>query len=128
MRPEILNPLFAETRTLEGVGPKLKKPLDKLGLTRVRDIAYHLPERFVTRRAIDNIDDGGEGEQISREPIGPGAVVGDDHDLARSGNRIAPHSAKELSLGFGDELIAGPHHLVNRWDRFRSIQIGRAHV
>ena len=32
MRPEILNPLFAETETLEGVGPKLKKPLDKLGL------------------------------------------------------------------------------------------------
>ena len=57
MRPDILNPLFAETETLEGVGPKLKKPLDKLGLTRVRDIAYHLPERFVTRRAIDNIDD-----------------------------------------------------------------------
>lgn len=64
MRPEALNPLFAETRTLEGVGPKAMKPLEKLGLTRVKDIAYHLPERFVTRRAITSLDDGGEGEQV----------------------------------------------------------------
>ena len=33
MRPEVLNPLFAETESLEGVGPKLKKPLEKVGLT-----------------------------------------------------------------------------------------------
>ena len=44
---DILNPLFAETETLDGVGPKLAKPLSKLGLTRIRDVAYHLPERFV---------------------------------------------------------------------------------
>ena len=35
MRPEILNPLFAETLVLKGVGPALAKPLDRLGLTRV---------------------------------------------------------------------------------------------
>ncbi len=64
MRPDILNPLFAETETLDGVGPKLKKPLEKLGLTRLRDLDYHLPERFVTRRAVDDIDQAGEGEQI----------------------------------------------------------------
>jgi len=64
MRPDILNPLFAEVDTLDGVGPKLKKPLDKLGLTRLRDVAYHLPERFVTRRAVENLDAAGEGEQI----------------------------------------------------------------
>jgi len=64
MRPEILNPLFAETESLEGVGPKLKKPLEKLGLTRVRDLAYHLPERFVSRRAVLDLDEAGEGEQI----------------------------------------------------------------
>ncbi|QFT77696.1 ATP-dependent DNA helicase RecG [Erythrobacter sp. THAF29] len=64
MRPEALNPLFAETRDLEGVGPKLMKPLEKLGLTRIKDVAYHLPERFVTRRAIANLDEGSEGEQV----------------------------------------------------------------
>ncbi|MDC0886403.1 ATP-dependent DNA helicase RecG [Altererythrobacter sp.] len=64
MRPEILNPLFAEIDTLDGVGPKLKKPLEKLGLARVRDVAFHLPDRFVTRRAVQNLDEAGEGEQI----------------------------------------------------------------
>ncbi len=64
MRPDILNPLFAETDSLEGVGPKLKKPLEKLGLTRLRDLAYHLPERFVTRHAVADLDEAGEGEQI----------------------------------------------------------------
>ena len=64
MRPEVLNPLFVEVDALDGIGPKLKKPLDKLGLTRVRDVAYHLPERFVTRRAVENLDEAGVGEQV----------------------------------------------------------------
>ena len=64
MRPDALDPLFAETATLEGVGPKLAKPLAKLGLTRVRDLVYHLPERFVSRRAVGDLDQAGEGEQI----------------------------------------------------------------
>ncbi|MFA6220183.1 MAG: ATP-dependent DNA helicase RecG, partial [Erythrobacter sp.] len=64
MRPDILNPLFTETEALDGVGPKLKRPLEKLGLARVRDLVYHLPERFVSRRAVGNLDDAGEGEQI----------------------------------------------------------------
>lgn len=64
MRPEALNPLFVETEALEGVGPKLRKPLAKLGLSRVRDIIFHLPERFVTRHAIADLDAGSEGEQI----------------------------------------------------------------
>lgn len=64
MRPDILNPLFIEAATLDGVGPKMQKPLDKLGLSRVRDIAYHLPERFVTRRAVQNLDEASVGEQV----------------------------------------------------------------
>jgi ATP-dependent DNA helicase RecG len=64
MRPDVLNPLFAEAETLDGVGPKIAKPLAKLGLTRVRDLAYHLPERFVTRRPVDNLDAASVGEQI----------------------------------------------------------------
>ncbi len=64
MRPQVLNPLFAEVDSLDGVGPKLKKPLDRLGLTRLRDVAFHLPERFVTRRAIDDLDKAGIGENV----------------------------------------------------------------
>jgi ATP-dependent DNA helicase RecG len=81
MRPEALNPLFAEVQTLEGVGPKLLKPLEKLGLARVKDVAYHLPERFVSRRAIADLDDGNEGEQviIALTPI--------EHRAPRAGSR-----------------------------------------
>ncbi len=64
MRPDVLNPLFAEAEGLEGVGPKLKKPLEKLGLTRVRDLAYHLPDRFVQRRAVADLDEASVGEQV----------------------------------------------------------------
>jgi len=80
MRPDILNPIFAETRTLDGVGPKMARPLEKLGLDTVKDVAYHMPERFVTRRAIANLDEGSEGEQVivaltpteHRAPFNPG--------------------------------------------------------
>ncbi|WP_324742786.1 ATP-dependent DNA helicase RecG [Tsuneonella sp. CC-YZS046] len=64
MRPECLNPVFAETDSLDGVGPKLRKPLEKLGLNRLRDLAYHLPDRFVQRRAVGNLDEASVGEQI----------------------------------------------------------------
>jgi ATP-dependent DNA helicase RecG len=64
MRPDLLNPLFAGVDGLDGVGPKLAKPLEKLGLTRVRDVAYHLPDRFVNRRAVAHLDEASVGEQI----------------------------------------------------------------
>ncbi len=64
MRPEILNSLFAETAGLKGVGPGLKRPLERLGLTRLRDLAYHLPDRFVSRRAVADLDDANVGEQV----------------------------------------------------------------
>ncbi|MFX8797746.1 hypothetical protein ABTM57_20710, partial [Acinetobacter baumannii] len=64
MRPELLNPLFAETGSLKGVGPGLARPLDKLGLTRIRDLLYHLPERFVARRPVTTLDEASVGENI----------------------------------------------------------------
>ncbi|MCT2401024.1 ATP-dependent DNA helicase RecG [Novosphingobium mangrovi (ex Huang et al. 2023)] len=64
MRPEALNSLFVEVEALDGVGPKLRRPLEKLGLARIKDVAYHLPDRFVERRAVTNLDDAGVGENI----------------------------------------------------------------
>ncbi len=64
MRPERLNPLFIAADSLKGVGPGLARPLEKLGLTRVKDFAYHLPDRFVERRAVANLDDAAVGENI----------------------------------------------------------------
>jgi ATP-dependent DNA helicase RecG len=64
MRPELLNPLFAEVAALKGVGPGLARPLDRLGLTRLRDLIYHLPDRFVARRAVADLDSASVGEQV----------------------------------------------------------------
>ena len=64
MRPDRLNPLFAETDGLKGVGPGLRRPLERLGLTRVKDLAYHLPDRFVHRRVVGSLDEAGIGEQV----------------------------------------------------------------
>ncbi|MDG5749565.1 ATP-dependent DNA helicase RecG [Qipengyuania sp. XHP0211] len=139
MRPEVLNPLFAETATLDGVGPKLQKPLGRLGLTRIRDLDYHLPERFVTRRAVGNIDEAGEGEQIvvkltvtehraSRSPRAPYRVLAQDaigNILALTYFGRASYTAKkQLPVGetrwvagrlerFGEMLqIVHPDHVL----------------
>lgn len=64
VRPERLNSLFVAADSLKGVGPGLARPLEKLGLTRVKDFAYHLPDRFVERRAVANLDDASVGENI----------------------------------------------------------------
>jgi len=52
MRPEILNPLFAEAEVLKGVGPGLAKGLKKLGLTRVVDLLFHLPTGAIERLRV----------------------------------------------------------------------------
>ena len=49
MRPDILNPLFAEVETLKGVGPQLAKVLKRLDLTRAVDLLYHLPTGAIER-------------------------------------------------------------------------------
>ena len=64
MRPERLNPLFIAADSLKGVGTGLARPLERLGLTRVRDFAYHLPDRFVMRRAVSDLDEASVGENI----------------------------------------------------------------
>ncbi len=64
MRPDRLNPLFVSADSLKGVGPGLARPLEKLGLTRVRDFIYHLPDRFVQRRAVANLDEASVGENV----------------------------------------------------------------
>jgi ATP-dependent DNA helicase RecG len=49
VRPETLNPLFAEAEALKGVGPQVAKLLKRLDLTRVVDVLYHLPTGAIER-------------------------------------------------------------------------------
>jgi len=49
MRPSILFPLFAEIRTLAGVGPKLEKLIAKVAGPRLADLVFDLPAGVVDR-------------------------------------------------------------------------------
>ena len=141
MRPEILIPLFAETDGLDGIGPKLKKPLEKLDLRRVRDVLYHLPERFVVRRAVTDLDDANVGEQVvvalevaghraSRSPRGPYRVMATDAKgnvcaityfgrASYTGKKQLPVGAKRWVAGRLDQYdqmlqIVHPDHVAEK--------------
>ena len=49
MRPDVLNPLFAEVETLPGVGPQVAKQLKRLNVSRAVDLIYHLPTGVIER-------------------------------------------------------------------------------
>ena len=65
MRPDLLNPLFAEVEVLKGIGPQLAKPLKRLGLERVVDILFHLPATWIERRRVELLDEADAGRVVS---------------------------------------------------------------
>lgn len=65
MRPEILNPLFAETASLKGVGTALSRPLKRLGLERVVDIIFHLPVTTIERKTVSWLNPADAGRIIN---------------------------------------------------------------
>ena len=95
MRPDILNPLFAEATALTGVGPAIAKALERLKLRRVVDVAFHLPTGWVDRLPRDELMQTDVGRviaidltprdyRISRSPKGPTRVQAFD----RVGNHV----------------------------------------
>ncbi len=65
MRPDILNPLFAEVETLKGVGGTLAKPLARLGISRLVDLLFHLPTGVIERKTVAGIDEGDVGAIVT---------------------------------------------------------------
>ncbi|MET0240113.1 MAG: ATP-dependent DNA helicase RecG [Sphingobium sp.] len=65
MRPDILNPLFAEVQALKGVGTALAKPLARLGLDRAVDLAFHLPVTWVDRQMVERLDEAITGRMVA---------------------------------------------------------------
>ncbi|MEL6372632.1 MAG: ATP-dependent DNA helicase RecG [Pseudomonadota bacterium] len=68
MRPGVLNPLFADASTLQGVGPRIETLLKKaLGLPatqanlRLLDLLWHTPTGLIDRRAEPAIQDAVPG-------------------------------------------------------------------
>ncbi|CAM8637622.1 ATP-dependent DNA helicase RecG [Sphingobium cupriresistens] len=82
MRPDILNPLFAEISLFKGIGPALARPLERLGLARAVDVAFHLPVSWVDRHLTDRLDmaDAGRVVGIELTPV----------DYRASGSARAP--------------------------------------
>lgn len=61
LRPTILNPLFAETTTLAGIGPRIGKLLEKLIGSRLIDLIWHLPHNLIDRRFSPKVGDAPAG-------------------------------------------------------------------
>ena len=56
-RPEILFPLFADIETLDGVGPKIAKSFQGLGVEKPKDLLFLLPHSGVDRARKASIRD-----------------------------------------------------------------------
>jgi ATP-dependent DNA helicase RecG len=65
LRPDILNPLFAEVEALKGVGPGVAKPLKRLGLERVVDLLFHVPVSWVDRKRVEVLDMADAGQVVT---------------------------------------------------------------
>jgi ATP-dependent DNA helicase RecG len=87
MRPDILNPLFAEVEVLKGIGPALAKPLKRLDLERVVDILFHLPVGWIDRVRVERLDHADAGRIVSIE------VTPVEH---REGRGRSPHKVVAL--------------------------------
>ncbi len=139
MRPDILNPLFAEIETLKGVGPGIARPLDRLGLKRVKDLLYHFPSGWIYRKAVKTIDEADIGQNIiitlviashrsgggARSPLRIYGVDAEGNYLCLAFfGRTGSWAKKQLPIGetrlvagklerYGDELqIVHPDHIA----------------
>ena len=78
MRPLSLTPLFAQTTSLPGIGPRLGKLVEKVAGPLVVDLLWHLPLGLVDRRHAPEIAGARAGE------IATLTVTVDEHLVPRS--------------------------------------------
>jgi ATP-dependent DNA helicase RecG len=138
MRPDILNPLFAEVESLKGVGPTLAKPLKRLKLERVIDVLFHLPVGSIDRKPVETIDAQDVGRIVTVRVVptghrssagrGPFRVEATDRDgnILRIlffgghpgwGKKLLPLGEPRIVSGkldrYGDELqMVHPDHVL----------------
>ena len=78
MRPQSLIPLFAQTTSLPGIGPRLGKLLEKLAGPLLVDLLWRLPFAIIDRRHAPDIAQARAGE------IATLTVAIDEHHVPRS--------------------------------------------
>jgi ATP-dependent DNA helicase RecG len=133
MRPSILFPLFAETRTLPGVGPKVEKLIARVAGTRLADLVFDLPTGVIDRSYRPRL--------IDAEPGRIATVTVDVLDHVPSRDKRKPYRVRcsdDTALidlvffhGHGEylnrQLPVGSKRLVSgRVERFRD-QLQMAH-
>jgi ATP-dependent DNA helicase RecG len=69
MRPSILFPLFAETRSLPGVGPKLEKLIAKVAGGKLADLAFDLPVGVIDRSYRPKLSEAETGRIATVEVV-----------------------------------------------------------
>lgn len=94
MRPERLNPLFAEVESLAGVGPALVRALARLDIVRVRDLLFHLPVGWRRTHWLDRLVDGREGERVALRVV----ITGREAARGRGPVRVMADDAGGLGL------------------------------
>ncbi len=88
MRPDRLNPLFADAASLPGVGPAGARALERLAITRVRDLLFHFPVAWRETLWLPSLATAREGDRVAvpvritaHEPSrgrGPFRILADD--------------------------------------------------
>lgn len=138
MRPDILNPLFAEMTTIAGIGPKMAKALERLKIARIKDLLYHFPSGWTYRKNVSLLDAADVGQNIiirlvitehksSPRQRGPLKIFGSDADgnfvtltfFGRNGGwarKQLPVGEERIVSGkldrYGEELqIVHPDHM-----------------
>ncbi len=81
MRPQSLTPLFAQTTSLPGIGPRLGKLVEKLAGPLVVDLLWHLPFAIIDRRNAPELSGARAGEVATL------TVTVDEH--------LVPHSPRQ---------------------------------
>jgi len=124
MRPDILNPLFAEVEVLKGIGPALAKPLKRLGLERVVDILFHLPVGWVDRKRVELLDEADVGRTITIQLIardyrpssgrGPFRIFAEDG----AGNYVTLTYFNNPGWGKKQLPLGAPRLVSGRLDRY----------
>jgi ATP-dependent DNA helicase RecG len=65
LRPEVLYPLFAQTTTLPGIGPRLGKLIEKVAGKTVASLCWHLPTGVIDRRYSPKLAEAPEGAIVT---------------------------------------------------------------
>ncbi|MGL6043253.1 MAG: ATP-dependent DNA helicase RecG, partial [Sandaracinobacteroides sp.] len=88
MRPDRLNPLFADAASLPGVGPAAVRALERLDISRTRDLLFHWPIGWRATLNLSSLADAREGDRVAvpvsitaHEPSrgrGPLRIIADD--------------------------------------------------